>query len=295
VETKRLADVVKGLSGELTLEKTDKNHLIVSAAGSKYRIFGTVSSEFPKIPLVESGYFEIDSAVFGSLLSRTAFASSIDESRVYLTGVFLEQKDDRLVAVATDGHRLSMVSYETGSSVGGIIVPRRAALELVKIVQGSKTCDVAVTDRKMFVRSGSIVIGAELVDAQFPPYEQIIPSDLDHEYKCKREDLLRALKRIGIVSDGGGVLFDHNDALVMTADNPDAGDAEEVVEIEHADSSDEHAKDKGETFVMFNGRYMVDALEQIDSDVVTIKHGDSADPVVVTDDNYLGLIMPMRP
>jgi DNA polymerase-3 subunit beta len=145
----------------------------------------------------------------------------------------------------------------------------------------------------MFVRVGTLALSAKLVDAQFPPYDQVIPKDQDKRIVVKRTGLLDALRRISIMASDrtyGIKIHVAKDTLRITSDNPDLGEAKEELDADYAGAA---------LTIGFNAKYLMEVLSQMEDEEVQLELGGELDPGIVrpvknTKMDYLGVIMPMR-
>jgi DNA polymerase-3 subunit beta len=198
--------------------------------------------------------------------------------------------------VSTDGHRLSKVErpFAGGPKLAqGVILPRKALQEVARVLENfDGPCELALQQGTLFVRVGALAISAKLIDAQFPPYEQVIPKEHDKRVVAGRAALLDALRRISIMASDrtfGIKLQLTPGELRITSDNPDLGEAKEDVEVDY----------KGPALLIgFNARYLIDVISQIDDEEVVLELGGELDPGVVrpgsAKNEYLGVVMPMR-
>ena len=200
--------------------------------------------------------------------------------------------------VSTDGHRLSKV--DRGLAGGpelkpGVIIPRKGLMELRRALEGSTgAIELGFHAGHVFVRNGRTVISVKLIEAQFPPYDQVIPKDHDKCCIVPRTAFLESLKRISLMSSDktwGVKLSIEKGLLKVSSDNPDLGEAREELDADY---------DGVALTVGFNARYLIDVLQEIDSENVRIELGGELDPGVLRpsqpegDLDHLGVIMPMR-
>ena len=300
---KHLHDIIRSLPGEeLQLKRAENQYAEIKAGKVEYRMVGMADRDFPKLPdHREVTFSEIDSAVFRDLVGKTFFSISTDETRYHLNGVLVEcdgkGEKARARMVSTDGHRLSKVerTLAGGPEIRpGVIIPRKGLVELRRALEGvAGTVGLGFHHGHVFVRHGRTVVSVKLIEAQFPPYEQVIPKDQEKVVVVPRFALLDALKRISLMSSDKtwGVRIGVDKGLLkISSDNPDLGEAREELDAEYEGAP---------LTVGFNARYMLDVLGEIDSDKVRLELAGELDPGVLrpdTDDDcdYLGVIMPMR-
>src|SRR5262249_2394432 len=142
---------------------------------------------FPAMPASDLPHqFALSADTLKRLIDRTRFAISTEETRYYLNGIYLHPLPDKklLRAVATDGHRLARAETEMpkgAERMSGIILPRKAVQEVRKLLDDiDQPIEIAVSDSKIRLDIGGIVLTSKLIDGTFPDYERVIPQTLGH-------------------------------------------------------------------------------------------------------------------
>jgi DNA polymerase-3 subunit beta len=250
--------------------------------------------DFPKVPdHREATYATVESAVLREMIERTLFSICNDETRFHLNGVFFESDGSKARMVSTDGHRLSKVERTIANGPklsAGVIIPKKGLLEIKKVLEQGPSAKLAVKTPHVFLVQDDIAIAVKLIDAQFPPYEQVIPRDHKKIITVDRLRLIDALRRAQLMSSEtrGVKIAAAHEGVTITSDNPDLGEVREELEAEY--NSEPIA-------IGFNPKYVVELLTQMSSDQVTIALGGELDPGLLrplTGDDYLGVVMPMR-
>ncbi len=296
VGAKALHDIVGSLPGELlTLKKTENNSAEISSQKVNYRLVGMPDKDFPKIPdHKDIEFFDIDANALRGMIDKTIFSVSNDETRFHLNGVFLESDGKTARMVSTDGHRLSKVECVMEGSPklsAGIIIPKKGIVEIKRAVDAVRgSCQMAVKTPYIFVAARGISLAVKLIDSQFPPYDQVIPSGNKNIVKVNRGLFFEALKRSQLMSSEtrGIKLSASQDGLKITGDNPDIGEVSEDIEASFEGNP---------VSVGFNPRYVLDLLNQIPSGEICLELDGELDPVLIHpegEDNYVGVVMPMR-
>jgi DNA polymerase III subunit beta len=295
VGAKALHDIVANLPGdEVSIRKIENNWAEIKAGKVSYRIVGVPDRDFPKVPdHREAPFGDVDAGTLREMIDRTLFSVCNDETRFHLNGVLFESTGTTARMVSTDGHRLSKVDRNLSGAPklsAGIIIPKKGLLEIKKILDGAGTCKFAVKTPHVFFSVEDLVLAVKLIDAQFPPYEQVIPKDHKRTAIIDRGLLADAVKRAQLMSNEarGVKLAFATDHITIASDNPDVGEVREDIDADY----------KGEAMTIgFNPKYMIELLAQMHSDQVAIDLGGELDPGLVrplTGDDYLGVIMPMR-
>jgi DNA polymerase-3 subunit beta len=227
------------------------------------------------------------------MIERTLFSVCNDETRFHLNGVFFESDGSKSRMVSTDGHRLSKVERTIANGPklsAGVIIPKKGLLEIKKVLEQGPSCKLAIKTPHLFLVQDDIAIAVKLIDAQFPPYEQVIPKEHKKVITVDRIRMIDALRRAQLMSSEtrGVKVAATKDGVTVTSDNPDLGEVREELEAEY---------NAEPIAIGFNPKYVVELLTQMSSDQITISLGGELDPGLIrplTGDEYLGVVMPMR-
>ena len=261
---------------------------------------GTTADEYPTLPAFASGDMAtVQASVLRDMIDRTMYASSVDETRYNLNGVYLEHQPDtgKLRMVATDGHRLAYVdrtlSVDISSLSSGVIIPRKGLAELKRLVDedDEEEIELGFEGNSGLARKGSVTLVMRLIEGEFPNYRQVIPSDMNHQLTTGRDFLVHALRRVSLLSAerSHAVKMDLSQGcLALSSNNPDLGEAREELDVDYAGDA---------LSVAFNARYLTDALGAAGSKEIQLAFRDSLSPAQVKptdDDDTLAVVMPMR-
>jgi DNA polymerase-3 subunit beta len=249
--------------------------------------------------------FGLKAGVLRDLVDRTRFAISTEETRYYLNGIYLHVAESEganvLRAVATDGHRLARVEEdlpEGASGMPGVIVPRKAVLELRKLlddVPGQDLVEVALSDTKIRFGFGAVTLTSKLIDGTFPDYDRVIPRDNDKLLRIAKKDFAEAVDRVAAISSERSrpvKMAIAKQGLTLSAASPEQGTATEEID------GDRLEYDAGPMEIGFQARYLRDITDQMaDSVRVEFKFHDGAAPTLIRaegDPRAVYVLMPMR-
>ncbi len=207
IPAKILIDYLRNLSDQpLSFQiSADKSTVEITSDSGKYRITTAHPREFPKqVPLEEAERFSLptDFLVYG--LRKTLFAISKETLRPAMTGLFFEIQADEFCLVSTDSHRLIQVTRKGSNALAdkGFIVPKKSAdLLLTLISQAEEDIEIQFDEREAVFQGPMFRLSTRLVDATFPPYRTVIPTDNPYTLVINRLDFLHALKRISIFAN----------------------------------------------------------------------------------------------
>lgn len=300
---------------DLTLNPRNKKvHL--QAGRYESNISGIDAEDFPPIPSVEDGASaSIEAGLLKSAINQVAFAAAQDDSRPVLAGVLVRLEGSVLTLAAADGFRLAVRTVELPEAgeagpgaPGGIsmIVPARALSELARVLpdEEGKRVEIAATPNRsqILFRFGDIQMVSRLIDGQFPDYARIIPQQARTRAVLPTRELLQATKAASIFARD-------NSMIVRLHLTPPAGDAElaigkVVVSSSSAEMGDNTSDldatvDGEEQQVAFNGKYLREALEALQSPQVRLELTGPTSPGIFRpsggeDDGYIHVIMPMH-
>ena len=299
VPVKKLFGIVRELSSlEIELEVDEKNTCSVRAGASFYRINGLSADEFPPLPkFKEDKKVVLPQETLKSMMKKTSFAISTDESRYVLNGIFLSLKDHKMTMVATDGRRLALVDEEVDiaeKSQGEFIVPAKTVNELNRLLQDKGEVEIRYAENQASFtlkdeKGSSVLIVTKLIEGNYPNYRQVIPAETKERVALVREEFLHALRRAEIMtsekSNSVKLSFGKN-KLEITANSPEVGEAKESLAINY----------KGpDMAIAFNPKYVIDPLNALTNDEVFLELIDELSPgVLKINGPFLYVVMPMR-
>lgn len=301
VSAKKLHEIIRELPDEtIDLSATANSYLEIRCNRSRFTLAGTAAEEYPTLPEFKpEKTVLIPASVLSEMIDRTMYAASVDETRYNLNGVYLEVLEGAgaIRLVATDGHRLACVDREidgdTSALTSGVIIPRKGLGELKRLVDedDADEIELAFAKNSGFARKGDVTLVMRLIEGEFPNYNQVIPKNLTRHVVLSSEIFVQAVRRVSLLSSERSrtVKLELSEGqLVITSSNPDLGDAREELDIDYA----------GETLAIgFNAKYLLDAIQAIQSKEVRFSFQDELSPSRLTppdDDKTLAVVMPMR-
>jgi DNA polymerase-3 subunit beta len=301
IQARQLYEIVKALNTEtVELEKQDNQWLELRAGPSRFRLVGAAPEDFPALPSHDqTKSFSISATALMTLIDRTVFCVSTDDSRHNLSGVYCEAATPRLLRlVATDGHRLALAEQATDFDIPlehGVIVPRKGFQELKRVLTDNTEkltqVDLGFSANSGVLRAGSVLLSTRLVEGQFPDYTQVIPKSSDKSAQLARLPFADALRRVSLFSQsrahGVRLQFSPNE-LELVAEDPELGEAREQLPL---------AYDGEPLSIGFNARYLLDVLALIDQEQVVFELTDDLSPAVLKakdTSGFIAVVMPMR-
>ena len=271
----------------------DKNRAVIQCGQSSYKLLGISAEDFPAVPpLKTTKSFTIDQAFLKDILQKTTYASSDDESRLILNGVFMGIKGRKITVVATDGRRLALVEKEVelpDDQKMDFVIPAKTINELIKVLQDEGQVKISLTQNMASFEMETCTIISKLIEGVYPNYQQVIPGQCDERITIEREALLGALRRSAIISNERNPSIKLNiskNQIQIIASNNDVGEATEQIPVKYSGKS---------ISMTFNPNYLMDPLKYLNSDDIAIEFTDELSPAVVKSNiPFIYVLMPLR-
>ena len=295
VPARRFNDIIKEMP-EDDIEIEGKNESISINCGKiHYMVLGLASKEFPQLPdFPEKTMVSLEKRKLREMIRKTIFAVLQENSRHALCGVLVNITKNRLRMVSTDGHRLALVDeiIENGPEEDiEEIVPFKAMNELYRLMDNNGNLDISIEKQQIFFRDESMLLISRLIEGQFPNYDKVIPKTFEKQVFIDTQKLFDATRRISIMNTDKKNTIKYTltgSNMNISSSNPDVGEATEDMDVEY----------DGENFtIIFNAKYCMDVLKNIDTDTVVLKLNDplSLGALVPKDsDSEIFVIMPIR-
>ncbi|MCU7818236.1 MAG: DNA polymerase III subunit beta [gamma proteobacterium symbiont of Lucinoma myriamae] len=304
VPAKKLFDICKNLDAGILLnfELVD-NKLILKAKKSRFTLITLSAENFPNLdPMSSSSEFSISQHDLKFVLDATQFSMANQDVRYYLNGLLFEIYNDELRTIATDGHRLAFSYVDSltnlinipKDTIQQLIVPRKAITELNRLLSDTdEIINVSISASHLNIIFKHLSFTTKLIDGRFPDYQRVIPATelCTKNIIADRQVLKQSLSRIAVLSTekykAARLEFKENH-LIAVVHNPEQEEAEEHIVIDYS----------GEEFTIgFNIGYLVDALNAVKEDQVTLSLTDSNSSCLISglnNDSVKYVVMPMR-
>ncbi len=287
IPAKLLLDTLRGLPEQPIAVNVDNDTFgieIVSDNG-RYKLAGENPIDFPKIPSVNRSFsVELSSVALQNAIANTIFATSTDELRPAMTGVFLQLGSDYATFVATDGHRLIRYRrYDVKSVVDTTMIIPRKALNLLKSSLPSENVAVKAefSQANAFFSFANIKMICRLIDERFPDYENAIPTNNPNVLTISRGEILNSLRRISIYSNR----TTHQIRLKLTPPNQLVISAED---LDYANEANERLLceyNGDEMEIGFNAKFLIEMLNNLDATTLSFE---------LSAPNRAGIVIPME-
>ena len=293
-------DIVRKFTSgkKINLTLTDNSKLHLESEKSMFNLNCISPSEFP---LTDEDFsenqFSMKSKQLLKLLNKCKFSVSNDETRHYLSGIYLHQTEfedkNYLTAVATDSHRMSISKVRLDQKIDfePIILPKKTIFQLCSLLDNFDG-EVKISNIKSKIKfelDNSTLI-SKLIDGKFPNYIQVIPKNNQKKLEINLKLFLNSVDRVASVSldKKDGVKFNlTKDTLNLSVNNTNSGDGKEtlVVKFDH------------DLEISFNSRYLIDVASQIDGETIELFFNDTGSPALIKDPgdfDSIFVVMPMK-
>src|SRR5438128_6278499 len=301
IPAKKLLELVRLLpEGEIRFRLLENHWVQITSDRRNYKMVGMAKDNFPAIPVFPHALVSIPAGILSSLIARTAFAISMEESRYTLNGAQLTLKPDMIAMVATDGHRLALA--ETDHSFAGLsnetrpLIPKKAMAEIQRLAGEAGEngqIEFARDDSHLYFQVESRLLISRILTGQFPNYEAVLPRENNKSVVLERGEFNDAVRRVSQLADqrSHAVKFAvAKEGVEISASSPEYGEARENIDKEY----------KGEPLAIgFNAQYMLDFLGAAAEGPISIELKDEQSagqmrPLADEQYRYRYVIMPMR-
>ena len=295
-----LYDIIRKFSNgkKINFSFSGENKLLLESEKSVFHLNCISPSEFP---ITDENFnenqFSINAKSLLKLLNKCKFSVSNDETRHYLSGIFIHQTqvEDKnfLTAVSTDSHRMSISKVRLDSQIDfePIILPKKTIFQLCSLLEDFEG-EVKISNVKSKIKfefNNSILI-SKLIDGKFPNYIQVIPKNNQKKLEIDLNMFLNSVDRVASVSldKKDGVKFNlTKDKLNLSVNNANSGDGKESLNVKF-----DHELD-----ISFNSRYLIDVASQLDGDKIEFFLNETGSPALIKDPSdfdSIYVVMPMK-
>ena len=293
---RKLTTIIRELPNELVILEAKKNHTAtINCGSSSFRIPGLPAEDFPVLPPThQEQSIAVSQGALKALVSQTAYAMSMEETRFILNGALLATQKNQLIMVATDGRRLAIANApltETPKTALQAVIPSKTVRELGRLLQDGDTEEVFIAplkDNQLTFRFGAVTIVTRLIEGQFPQYDKVIPAPTRNILTCDRATLVNAIRRAGLMTTASSqaVIFELGEnRLVVSKESAELGSAREELAVAYAGEP---------TAIAFNPEFWLDVLKVVDTEQVHIEIAGSDRPAVIRQPGLIYVVLPMK-
>src|SRR3954470_2655688 len=299
IPAKILIDSLKNIPDQPLTFTIDKNFAVeITSDNGKYKVMGENPDNFPKEPVAdETNSFTMTSRALITAINKTLFAVSNDDLRPAMTGVFFELNKDSVQFVATDAHRL--VRYKrtdvAAPKADSFIVPRKP-LNLLKSALPGNDDEITVNynSNHLFVKHGTTQMSCRLIDARFPDYKVVIPTDNPYKMVVNKTDFQNALRRVSVFSNKS------TNQVALTISGSELQLAAQDVDFSFEGNERMNCQYDGEDLqIAFNAKFLIEMLNGAETQEVVIELSTPTKAGIIkpteadADEELLMLVMPL--
>ena len=299
---KKLYEIIKALPETDVRIEENKNGVKVAADRFDSRMQTLPREDFPSLPDATGSFSAtLPRDVMKQMVAKTQFAITGEDTRYFLNGALFIQKPDMMSLVATDGHRLALISVprekvkgKKGEEEERVILPRKTLLEMGRLLaEGEGDIRYERGENHLFFDIGGRLLISRMIDGQFPAFERVIPKSNDKRVEFDRDRLTSAVKRVALLSNerSRAVKFQIDKGKVeIASSSPEFGEAKEAIVVEY---------EAAPVTICFNAQYVLDFLAVVETDSVSLEFKDEMSqavmkPIGAENYDYTYVIMPMR-
>lgn len=293
-----LNEVLKNLPDEdmeFSEEEDKLNIRPVSSNKINTKLKTLDASKFPEINNVdESLYFSIPQKAFSDMADKTSFAVAEETTRFFLTGVFFEKKDEKVVMVATDGRRMAYIENTFEQEIPDFppsIIPVKFLSLLEKISSGEGLLSLAMTNDTIYAKVNDRTISSTLIAGPYPNYERVIPSSLEYECRISSSDMASSISLTSIFTEikSKKIFVDINvEGVMISSENNEVGDSKRLIPCEYNGPSMK---------LSFNSGLLLPTIKKINTEYLKIKLQTQNGAMIFSpepESNYFYVLMPMQ-
>ena len=298
---KKLLDILKSLPESKTVNiEILETKAIIKSGKSKFTLATISGTDFPYQPQANNFNFKVTADDFDSLIAQTGFSMATQDARHFLNGMFLETSNNCITVVATDGHRLSMSSCNTGNKTDqpvSCIIPRKCITEIKRILSSFKDnkenlVEFTIEEKEIVFKIDDFSIKTKLIEGNYPDYKKVFPESLPNKLTVNKQDLKSALQRMSILSNDqfkGVKLTLNKTDMVLSTNNPSLEEGEDSIPCSYS----------GDAFdIGFNLSYLLEVIDVISSSNIEIQLNNSDSGCLISSEDKSShnkyIIMPMR-
>ena len=296
VSAEKLGDIVEGWPTEkpIDMATTTDGRVEITCGNDLYKIIELADEEFPQFPSIDEGALAIDGKTLRSVLHKTEFAASTEKARqTFLNGLYFNLFEDRTEVVGCDGKQLAVAYCEPfglSEDTDGFIVPLKAVKEIGRTFADSSEVRISRVANQILFADARATLTAQLVDAEYPKYEKIIPESPKMHAVVQKEPILHATRQISLVSDPKTFkicLEIDEQQIRVSAETPETDEAYETLAVESS---------TGSIRIGFDARLLIEALTHIGTESLVLEFSGELEPVIlkpIGEEGHICLIMPM--
>ena len=297
IPSKLFIEIVRKLPNEQIILESEDDNIKIKTPFSEFNITGQNADDFPVFNSIDNckNRLLIDREILKSMIRKTNFSASVDDSRANLTGILFEIEEMSLNMVSSDGFRISVSREEMRNEyVESVVINAKILNEIYKII-GESACEedveLIMSEKDILVNIDNTRISLRIMDVKYINYKEILPKDCSTRIIIDKKNLLYAIERASLMAKEGKnnlIKCSISEDLITITSRSEEGSVREEINI---DKSGENLE------IGFNSKYIIDALKVIEDDEVVIEFKTALSPCAIkpkSGNDYEYLILPVR-
>ena len=297
IGARKLIDILRTMPVEQTVSlESSASKLVLKSGKSRFTLQSLPAEDFPLVQEAANfgPVFSVPQKTLKDLLGQVSFAMALHDIRYYLNGILFVAEGKQLSLVATDGHRLAFASATLDVEVPRqeVILPRKTVLEMQRLLSDAEgAIDMQFASNQAKFSFDGMEFVTKLVEGKFPDYNRVIPKNHKNSVTLGRATLLASLQRTAILTSEkfkGVRLNIEPGTLRIASNNAEQEEAQDELDIDYGGDAIE---------IGFNVTYLIDALANMNQDMVTLELADSNSSALFTipeNASFKYVVMPMR-
>jgi DNA polymerase III subunit beta len=297
VGARKLIDILRTMPNDQTVSlESSQNKLLLKGGKSRFTLQTLPAEDFPLVQEAASfgPVFSVPQKTLKDLLNQVSFAMAVHDIRYYLNGILFVAEGKQLSLVATDGHRLAFANSTLDVEVPRqeVILPRKTVLEMQRLLSDAEgAIEMQFASNQAKFSFGGMEFVTKLVEGKFPDYNRVIPKNHKNHVTLGRAPLLASLQRTAILTSEkfkGVRLNIEPGTLRVASNNAEQEEAVDELDIDYGGDTIE---------IGFNVTYLIDALANMDQEMVKMELADSNSSALITvpeNSTFKYVVMPMR-
>lgn len=299
VNAKTIGNILRliPMDNDVSIAADNEKNIRVTCSGSEttWDLMGVSSSDYPQIPkLDKKNSFTIDQKIMRMMIQKTVFAVSTENTKYILNGVCFELEKNTVKMIATDGRRLSFIQAAVASGIEkkNIIIPQKILSEVLRTLADEGTLEITLSDKQIAFKVDSIELISQLIEGEFPNYEQVVPKHQEYKVEFSTSELDIVLSQVSVMASdkGSRVIFSFSsNSVTLSSNDPDRGESHSQMKI---------AFESNDTFeIAFNSKFLHEILKVIESDSIIFEMKTPTSPTTVKEvgnTDFFTILMPIK-
>lgn len=292
-------NIIRKLPNDIVKIESKDGKISIRSQNSNFNLLAFEYFEKQDLELPDTSPLEISNDKLKRSILQTEFATSLDETKLALTGILFELKNASLNMVALDGYRVALkknaMDYQSEYENSEFIIPKRSLMEWSRIIADDSITKIYKNDNDLVFQAENTTMYCRVIDKNYIDYRNIISKTSETSVIVDKAKLVAALDRAQVLSDPGRanlIRIEIAENHMIIKSNSEIGDVKEVIEID---------QEGPELNIAFNARYMQEGVRAFDSEKIKLNFKSSLNPCLIDpvdskyeDEEFTYLVLPVR-